>query len=75
MTQFDLRLEPHRFSACTNGQFDVVKRLLEPGNEHVLVNQNNKDTVLHAAVSSQNVDVLRLMLEVGLQTLCAETGA
>ncbi|VDP22788.1 unnamed protein product [Heligmosomoides polygyrus] len=51
------------FIACTNGQFDVVKRLLEPGNEHVLVNQNNKDTVLHAAVSSQNVDVLRLMLE------------
>ncbi|KAK6057432.1 ankyrin repeat protein, partial [Cooperia oncophora] len=41
------------FIACTNGQFDVVKRLLESDYDHILVNQNTKDTVLHAAVSSQ----------------------
>ncbi|KAK6027259.1 leucine Rich repeat-containing domain protein, partial [Ostertagia ostertagi] len=51
------------FIACTNGQYEVVKRLLEPNYDHVLVNQNTKDTVLHAAVSSQNVDVLQIMLE------------
>ncbi|KAK5972137.1 Ankyrin repeat protein, partial [Trichostrongylus colubriformis] len=51
------------FIACTNGQFDIVKRLLESNYDHVLVNQNTKDTVLHAAVSSQNVDVLQLVLE------------
>uniref|UniRef100_A0A7I4XV63 non-specific serine/threonine protein kinase n=1 Tax=Haemonchus contortus TaxID=6289 RepID=A0A7I4XV63_HAECO len=51
------------FIACTNGQLNVVKRLLESNYDHVLVNQNTKDTVLHAAVSSQNVDVLQIMLE------------
>ncbi|EYB82696.1 hypothetical protein Y032_0353g3295 [Ancylostoma ceylanicum] len=51
------------FIACTNGQAEVVTRLLHPDNDHVLVNQINKDTVLHAAVSSQNVEVLRTVLE------------
>ncbi|ETN84901.1 hypothetical protein NECAME_06625 [Necator americanus] len=51
------------FIACTNGQTEVVKRLLHPDNDHVLVNQINQDTVLHAAVSSQNKDVLRTVLK------------
>ncbi|KAK6730869.1 hypothetical protein RB195_007374 [Necator americanus] len=51
------------FIACTNGQTEVVKRLLHPDNDHVLVNQINQDTVLHAAVSSQNTDVLRTVLK------------
>ncbi|VDK40314.1 unnamed protein product [Cylicostephanus goldi] len=50
------------FIACTNGQAEVVSRLLPPENEHVLINPINKDTVLHAAVSSQSVDVLRIVL-------------
>ncbi|VDL72177.1 unnamed protein product [Nippostrongylus brasiliensis] len=52
------------FIACTNGQYEVVRRLLEPGNDHVLVNQSTKDTILHASVSSQNVEVLQLVLKV-----------
>uniref|UniRef100_A0A0K0CWW8 ANK_REP_REGION domain-containing protein n=1 Tax=Angiostrongylus cantonensis TaxID=6313 RepID=A0A0K0CWW8_ANGCA len=52
------------FISCTNGQVEVVKHLLHPDNEHVLVNPITKDTVLHAAVSSQNVELLRIMLEV-----------
>ncbi|WKX90326.1 hypothetical protein Q1695_009287 [Nippostrongylus brasiliensis] len=51
------------FIACTNGQYEVVRRLLEPGNDHVLVNQSTKDTILHASVSSQNVEVLQLVLK------------
>ncbi|KHJ98123.1 kinase domain protein [Oesophagostomum dentatum] len=51
------------FIACTNGQVGVVTRLLNPDNDHVLVNPINKDTVLHAAVSSQSVDVLQVILK------------
>ncbi|KAJ1361787.1 hypothetical protein KIN20_021128 [Parelaphostrongylus tenuis] len=49
--------------SCTNGQVEVVRHLLHPNNDHVLVNPITKDTVLHAAVSSQNVELLRIMLE------------
>ncbi|VDM57868.1 unnamed protein product [Angiostrongylus costaricensis] len=57
------------FISCTNGQVEIVKHLLHPDNEHVLVNPITKDTVLHAAVSSQNVELLRIMLEVPLSSI------
>ncbi|CAD6186428.1 unnamed protein product [Caenorhabditis auriculariae] len=53
--------------ACTHGRLEIVEKLLEH-QDHVLVNTGTKDTVLHAAVSSQNVDVLRAILKVWLFT-------
>ncbi|EFP03003.1 hypothetical protein CRE_28094 [Caenorhabditis remanei] len=49
--------------ACTNGHIEIVRYLLH-FEEHLLQSNTTKDTVIHAAVSSQNVEVLQLCLEV-----------
>ncbi|CAB3410735.1 unnamed protein product [Caenorhabditis bovis] len=49
--------------ACTHGRYEIVKRLLV-FTEHQLISPNTKDTVILVAVSSKNIDVLRIVLEV-----------
>ncbi|CAI2297538.1 unnamed protein product [Caenorhabditis sp. 36 PRJEB53466] len=49
--------------ACTNGHAEIVRHLLT-FSEHLLQSHLTRDTVIHAAVSSQNVEVLQLCLEV-----------
>ncbi|KJH53340.1 ankyrin repeat protein [Dictyocaulus viviparus] len=51
------------FIACINGQVDVVKRLLELETDHVVIDPVTKDTIIHTAISSQNVEMLKIMLE------------
>ncbi|CAI4223185.1 unnamed protein product [Auanema sp. JU1783] len=50
------------FVSCTHGQLEAVQKLLTYPTSHALVNHQTKDTVLHAAVSSQNLDVLAIIL-------------
>lgn len=50
--------------ACTNGHNAVVQNLMRYKNFHVLLNEENGDSVLHAAVSSQNPILITLILEV-----------
>ena len=47
--------------ACRNGNLDMVKALMEEGAD--VLARNNHDTVLHQAVSSNNEEIIRLILD------------
>lgn len=62
---FNGRNNEERFAlmmSCTHGRLSIVTELLKY-DEHTLFNQTTKDTVVHAAVSSQNVEVLKAIIE------------
>ncbi|VDK36630.1 unnamed protein product [Anisakis simplex] len=56
------------YIACLNGQIDVVEALLNVRG-HMLIQPNTHDTVLHAAISSQQPEIVLLILRVSLLML------